>query len=318
MDIYKKFLEKGWKPNWNLHPSPNETLLEMVIVEPRQHENLPYILANVSHMLPYAALTIVHSNHNKDLVRSIVPEGTNIRLLNILPDNLTLAAYSGLLISARFWKMLVSPKILIFQTDTGIRKNNILDFIHTDYIGAPWRVNWGEPNCKPCYVGNGGFSLRNRKAMIELCEHHSEVPFLGPEDIYFARQLSKQDRYITASVKEAQSFSVESIYYPDPFGFHQPWNIHPRWMLEELFNVDISSKPIPVIDRVEIKDENNNPIYLDIASHKLLYQWICLGIGPKGLQISDKALFPIRTVKGTINLTISMSSGEVNSLVFHV
>jgi len=315
MDLYNTFLRKNWKPNWFLHPKPEDALLEMVLIEPRNHENIPYVLANVSYMIPYAAITIIHSKSNEKLVTSVIPEGTNIRALCILPDNLTLAMYSKLLMTPDFWSKLVSPKILIFQTDTGIRNNNILDFLHVDYIGAPWTINWGEDS-QQCYVGNGGFSLRNREAMINLSKNREALFFTGPEDIYFARELAKQNKYVTAPMHLAIRFSTESIYYQDSFGFHKPWEAHPRNLLQKLFDIDICLNDVAKIEKIEISDIHNHIINIDETSYQILYQWVSLGINGKGIQISNSAILPIQLPR-PIHITITLNTSKQHDIYYN-
>jgi hypothetical protein len=83
-------------------------------------------------------------------------------------------------------------------------------FLEYDYIGAPW-VNQ--------MVGNGGFSLRRKSKMIEIC--NSVPSFTENEDNYFCYQnivyLSKP------SFEIAQTFSIETVFHEKPFAIHAPW-----------------------------------------------------------------------------------------------
>ena len=62
-------------------------------------------------------------------------------------------------------------------------KNNIENFIEYDYIGAPW-----ENSQHGYYVGNGGFSLRNKNLMIQILEQY-ELENLF-EDIFFSKIIT--------------------------------------------------------------------------------------------------------------------------------
>lgn len=329
MELYDRFIKSKWRPNWFAHPPPSETLLEMVIVEPRCHEYLPYVLANASHMLPYAALTVVHSGANGDYIKAYLPSNTNIRFLNVLPNNLSLAEYSALLMSTRFWEMLVSPKVLVFQTDTGILCNNILEFLHLDFVGAPWKTNWGEEGGSRCHVGNGGFSLRDRKAMIEMCEEAEGAdPFFGPEDIFFARRLANNGTYTVATIPEALRFSVETVMCEKPFGFHKPWEAHPRWYIEDLFKIDTRTDgELNRIESIEIRCggigwhgdcENGVLLEMDERSMTTLQRWVSLGIGPRGLHVSKRAMCPIKSVwyGRRVCVLVGLSSGETKRIYF--
>ena len=89
----------------------------------------------------------------------------NIKVIKLNYDNLTTSTYSVLLASTDFWNKLTGDKILLYQEDTCIFKSNIEDFLDYDYVGAPWPK---EQNDNSLLVGNGGFSLRSKKAMIDV------------------------------------------------------------------------------------------------------------------------------------------------------
>jgi hypothetical protein len=69
--------------------------------------------------------------------------------------------------SAAFWESLPGDTHLVFQTDCFLRNNTMERWLKYDYVGAPW----GLPKIKPEHplygkVGNGGFSLRKKEAML--------------------------------------------------------------------------------------------------------------------------------------------------------
>ena len=55
---------------------------------------------------------------------------------------------------------LYTEKILIYQEDTMIFKDNINDFIEYDYIGAPWPSH---KNDNSYNVGNGNIFFKDKK-----------------------------------------------------------------------------------------------------------------------------------------------------------
>lgn len=121
--------------------------------------------------------------------------------------------YNRLLTSVDFWKQFeYYDKVLIFQHDSMILRNNINDFVQYDYIGACWTFQtWG---------GNGGLSLRSPKIMSHICE---DVPYNtthGNEDLYFCNIMN--ERYIgyLADRNACSKFSMEVIYQEGTFGCH--------------------------------------------------------------------------------------------------
>jgi hypothetical protein len=69
--------------------------------------------------------------------------------------------------SAAFWENLPGHTHLVFQTDSFLRNNTMERWLKYDYIGAPWGLPYikrGDFLYKK--VGNGGFSLRNKEAML--------------------------------------------------------------------------------------------------------------------------------------------------------
>jgi hypothetical protein len=121
--------------------------------------------------------------------------------------------------SPEFWEKFIGfHRALIFNVDTGIKKNTILRFMHFDYIGAMWYNN-------PCgidqiYQGNGGFCLRNPKLMLEIVKKfpHDVRP---PEDLYFTKKIYSDFPYAVMPKKfECELFSTETREISDTLGFH--------------------------------------------------------------------------------------------------
>lgn len=81
--------------------------------------------------------------------------------------NITLETYNNLLLNADFWRNLPGDFITIFQKDC-IMFNMFPDyFVLYDFSGANW---YAENNTLFNDGINGGFSIRNRKTMIECIE----------------------------------------------------------------------------------------------------------------------------------------------------
>lgn len=289
---YTDFLQRGWTPNFDHHP--HNSPLEMVIVEPRNHECLAGVLSNMSCLIPNARLTIFHSKENEDLVRSIVkPSGENhVRMVPAFAGNIDRDAYSKLLMSSDFWKTLVSPKTLLFQTDTAMRYNGILRFMEYDYIGAPWLG----PVCENPHVriGNGGFSLRSRALMEDIVRKHpcqsvfpNEVP---PEDVYFGNHVHLYHDACIPSIHDAAWFSLEYIRHPNPMGSHKAWTFdaHPEEYIRSIMTSNLApphpTTQVKIID-AWIERENGS-----ICSTYNLAQWLSLGISTEGLFVPQGTL----------------------------
>ena len=86
------------------------------------------------------------------------------------------------------------------------------DWFNYDYIGAPWRWearSFVTPFGEHIAVGNGGFSLRDKKLMSELCTNkviNSEV-----EDLFYTEQIRKHYPELMPSINECNDFAIESI-----------------------------------------------------------------------------------------------------------
>ena len=194
-----------------------------VIIEPREHKALKFVLENfIENLSNEWNIIIFHGNKNKEFILDILNNSDilkdnidRITLINLNVDNLTIKEYNQLLVSKDFYNNIPTEVFLVFQTDTIICKTNkdlINNYLEYDYVGAPWR------NDK--VVGNGGLSLRRKSKMLEIidnCEYINQ-----PEDIFFAKGCD--GLYINKPPFEsAREFSVEQVYNDVSFGVHKPW-----------------------------------------------------------------------------------------------
>jgi hypothetical protein len=127
------------------------------------------------------------------------------------------------------WEQVQSAtRVLTFQADSIICSKSTLtvdDFLEWDYIGAP---------VSP-YLGglgwNGGLSLRNPKLCLEILngpnnnfqalwdEGHSDA---FAEDRFFYLRMSELPHAKLPDPEVAKKFSVETIWYEWPVGYHGP------------------------------------------------------------------------------------------------
>ncbi len=192
-----------------------------VIVEPRRHPALKFVIRNVLDHTPYGTKVIwFYGTKNGEWAQQIQRElchDDRLFLRSCGKENLLLKDYNALLTSASFWESIPFKKILIFQTDSMILaqdRNAVLPFLKYTYIGAPcWRMG---------RLMNGGFSIRDKAYCLDVVQHTKKMS--GNEDVKFISQLYKKNfSYVIPSDADAQKFSVEQLYYPNPFGCHKPW-----------------------------------------------------------------------------------------------
>jgi hypothetical protein len=198
----------------------NKEKYTAIIVEPRKHKALEYVLENfLTNLDDKWNFIIFHGNMNKEYVNNIINSkllkyNDKITLKNLNVDNLNLKDYNNLLVSRKFYNEIPTEVFLIFQTDSIIcsdYKDLINIYIKYDYVGAPWRDR---------NIGNGGLSLRRKTKMLEIidkCKYNNE-----PEDVYFGLSCPNIYRNIP-SFEEAKNFSVEMVYNDISFGVHKPW-----------------------------------------------------------------------------------------------
>jgi len=168
---------------------------------------------------------------------------SRITLVDLRVDNMNIAQYNELLTSPKFHEYIPTEMFLVFQTDTVILPQNahLIDgFLDYDYVGAPWT---------DCQVGNGGFSLRRKSKMLELIE---KVPFIKgeAEDGYFSQYSGRPNndfsiKVVKPSPEKAKQFSVETVFYDQPFGCHKPWCYIPKFVelhpeVQKLSNLQFS------------------------------------------------------------------------------
>ena len=210
-----------------------------VIVEPREHKALEFVLHNFLENLDDKwNIILIHSKDNDLFVDDIIDRRltkykNRIQTINLGVSNMKYSQYNELFYNPLFYDLIPTEIFLSFQTDTMIfaeNKHQIYDFIKYDYVGAPWKTGFFQDKKKQ--VGNGGLSLRRKSKMLELLEY-KDVAFNKPGPFQIGRYLA-EDRFFSGyeipKVKlykpdaiKAREFSIESIYYEKPFGVHKCW-----------------------------------------------------------------------------------------------
>jgi len=203
-----------------------------IIVEPRRHRALAFVVRNILENLEVNwNVRIYHGTENEEFVGKLLDGELADLRERISLENLGVAdlptgrAYSEILLSKKFTEEIPTETFLVFQTDSMINPRNkhlIHKFMKYDYVGAPWKDGG---------VGNGGFSLRKRSKMINILNTFPPNPRINHEDLLFS-EGSPMARPYKPTDEEAKEFSMETVYTEEFFGIHRAWAYHPNRILE--------------------------------------------------------------------------------------
>ena len=209
---------------------------ESVLLIFEEYPHIEIILRNTINKLPSTwSHTIFCCVKNYEFIKKMVSTISNdIKIICYNGCIDTLQDYNKLMVKSDFWNSFNGNKLLLYNELSMVLGNNIDDFMDYDFIGAPWKQ---EVNLK-C-VGNGSFSIRNKKIMLEIIEkykpretEYSSVTdimnhilllddYNPPEDVYFTTNMIKYNIGKIPDKDIAKTFSVESVFYEYPFGFHE-------------------------------------------------------------------------------------------------
>lgn len=203
-----------------------------IIIEPREHKALEFVLENFfTNLSDEWGFIIFHGIQNEKYIQKLFAttlskySGRIERMIKLNTDNLTPLQYSNICKSIAFYKCISTEIFLMFQTDSMILNPDLLNnFLEYDYVGAPWENG---------IVGNGGLSLRRKSKMIEICQK-VDSKFAEYEDAYFSYQnivpLNKPP------FREALQFSIETVFHEKSFGVHNTWRYLNEYELESLIH----------------------------------------------------------------------------------
>lgn len=221
-----------------------DSLYEAVLIEFRNFPHIEFLIRNAILKLGQGwSHTVMCGNLNYEMVNNICTNiSPDIRIVKLNENNITQTEYSFFLTTETFWNHLKGDKILIYQEDSIIFKNNIQDFLEYDFIGAPF---FKQSNDTPNQVGNGGLSIRTKSKMLEIikknsvnsCKFNSStlnyMKFVNleypPEDVYFSKSMQENNVGDVANWNAAYEFSSEAIFNPNSFGGHKFWISCNNW-----------------------------------------------------------------------------------------
>lgn len=204
---------------------------EAVLVEFNILPHIEFVIRNTIHKLGDKwSHTIICGNINYEFVNNLCKEiNTNIKIIKLNYDNLTQREYSNLLCTSKFWELLNGEKILLYQEDTCIFKQNIEDFIKWDFIVAPLN---NQKNITDINLGNCGLSLRTRKIMLYIINNLK----LEISKVNLHTLNSMESTCLVSDWETAFNFSSDKVFNQDSFGGHCGWSEDVRWK-QQLLNI---------------------------------------------------------------------------------
>lgn len=201
-----------------------------IIIEPRKHQALEFVLNNACLCLPTEWNVILfHGTKNEEYARIIVNKlnsqyNDRITMVNLNVENLTNEEYNQLLVTKSIiYENILCETFIVFQTDSMIFKEYahlLNDYLEYDYVGAPWPIDDREVEKSCGYIGNGGFSLRKKSKMLEIIEKIDYTPAVN-EDMYFNIPYDNIQMN-RPSYDKAALFSVEGVFREHAFACHKP------------------------------------------------------------------------------------------------
>jgi hypothetical protein len=144
--------------------------------------------------------------------------------------------------SASFWNLLKGEKILFYQEDSIMFKNNIMEFIHYDFISNPFPKNTNDTN----HFGNDGLSLRSKSKILEVINTISaknsnvNVNFTS-ESCYFYKNMKTLTIGTIADSKTSNLFSSGIIFNENSLGGNKCWTSNKEWkeFISKKFNFSL-------------------------------------------------------------------------------
>jgi hypothetical protein len=210
---------------------------------------------SLQYLKNYEKAFIGPANKEKTYYREHFPEIRIYEYLDIYFESIE--GYNTLLLNPDFYRQYNDFEFtLILQTDAILIKNDLEKWENSkfDYIGAPWpkkfelNLIWDKfkRNNHKIFasVGNGGFSIRRNKNIINLIEefpetHHYFMTSKSSEDLFFSTVGAVSNNFIIPNELAASCFSLElapKYYFKrngniTPFGGHAWWKYDPEFWI---------------------------------------------------------------------------------------
>ena len=191
-----KFLEKEV-----LLKHDNSRKNALLIIETRPSLNLILVIKNALTIFKNHNLIVAGSTWVFKLIEKCI--GNEFHKININKIKISVKDLNNLLTDKNFWSVIKEENILVFQSDCLILRDYDFENFKYGMIG-PVSLNKYENS----FVINGGFSLRKKDLMIELCNKKKEINV--NEDIYFSNLIRSNYSELMPSMQECNNFAIES------------------------------------------------------------------------------------------------------------
>tara|TARA_Y100001958_G_C21214109_1_gene539603 strand:- start:961 stop:1677 length:717 start_codon:yes stop_codon:yes gene_type:complete len=176
----------------------------MLIVETRLSLSLILVIKNALYKMANFNLMVISTKNTINFLEKIF--GKLPYKIEINKQRINLVEYSKILLDQNIWKRIKEDRILIFQSDSIVLRNiKESEFQNLSMIG-PVCVHLED---KEKFVMNGGFSLRNKDLMLDLCTNKPITS--NVEDIFFTEQIRKYYPELMPSIEDCNNFAIESV-----------------------------------------------------------------------------------------------------------
>ena len=218
-DSLKLLYSSKLKEHWDNVEIPYNSDKAIIIVERRCHQNLEFVLHNVSYFAPGYTIHIFCSIANLSFIRGICKsQKKNIHIHPIFENIGTpeegRIEYNKLLKTKTFWDSLNEEHLLLIETDSYLLKHLPDSIYEYDYVACKWSWIPSEP-------GGGGLSYRKRSTIMKIFEL----------DDTSLNNSTMQDCFLSIGVKllggkYSHNFFTESTLLTDTYGTHQWWTFY--------------------------------------------------------------------------------------------
>lgn len=225
----------------------------MVIVEPRQHPHLRYVLENFDKLMPlHYDVYIFHGHSARSFAQQAATHLEKRRLVHYLSlnkDSITADEYNMLLKMPHFWNAIEAENILIFQTDSVLCSQSpfsIEDFENFGYIGCAFDSHAGRgTHWHPhAFWGVGGLSFRHKSAALECIRAIGSDSLLA-EDVFFSNCIDVGLGKRPHNASLLSDFCSEMTFLSRSFGTHQPlWMAWSPQMLDRFLQYCPEAQPL--------------------------------------------------------------------------
>ena len=176
----------------------------MLITETRLSYSLILVIKNALDILSNFNLMIISTKETINFLEKIFGKIPNT--IEINKNKINLKEYSKILMDQNIWKKINEDRILIFQSDTVILRGiKDAEFPKLSMLG-PVCVNLEN---EKKFMINGGFSLRDKGLMMELC--NNKIINSDVEDIFYTEQIRYHYPELMPSIGECNDFAIESV-----------------------------------------------------------------------------------------------------------